>query len=134
LVDHDARVRRAGGGKLERSTRPILPADVSEIELAVPGSGTVRRVLDRRRLRLAAEVGDDLRKVPRRHRIDPGQRGLGGLHGERAALDAVLEPGFDPAAVAVLASEPGLTQSAPGPAPPGGPGPAPLHSRSQRTG
>jgi hypothetical protein len=38
------------------------------------------------------------------------------VSGERAALDAVLEPGFDPAAVAVLASEPGLIQSAPGPA------------------
>jgi hypothetical protein len=38
------------------------------------------------------------------------------VSGERAALDAVLEPGFDPAVVAVLASEPGLIQSAPGPA------------------
>ena len=38
------------------------------------------------------------------------------VSGERAALDAVLEPGFDPAAVAVLASEPGLIQSPPGPA------------------
>jgi hypothetical protein len=38
------------------------------------------------------------------------------VSGERAAVDAVLEPGFDPATVAVLESEPGLVQSAPGPA------------------
>jgi hypothetical protein len=31
------------------------------------------------------------------------------VSGERAALDAVLEPGFDPAAGAVLESEPGST-------------------------
>jgi Bacterial membrane protein YfhO len=34
------------------------------------------------------------------------------VSGERAALDAVLEPGFDPAAVAVLESNPGSTPSA----------------------
>ena len=38
------------------------------------------------------------------------------VSGERAALDAVLEPGFDPAEVAVLASEPGPIQSVAGPA------------------
>ncbi len=34
------------------------------------------------------------------------------VNGERAALDAVLEPGFDPAAVAVLETDPGSTPSA----------------------
>jgi hypothetical protein len=34
------------------------------------------------------------------------------VSGERAALDAVLEPGFDPAAVAVLETDPGSTPSA----------------------
>jgi hypothetical protein len=36
--------------------------------------------------------------------------------GERAALDAVLEPGFDPAAVAVLETDPGSTPAVDGPA------------------
>jgi hypothetical protein len=37
------------------------------------------------------------------------------VSGERAALDAVLEPGFDPAAVAVLESDPGSTPAVDGP-------------------
>jgi hypothetical protein len=36
--------------------------------------------------------------------------------GERAALDAVLEPGFDPAEVAVLETDPGSTPTLDGPA------------------
>jgi hypothetical protein len=36
--------------------------------------------------------------------------------GERAALDAVLEPGFDPTAVAVLETDPGSTPAVDGPA------------------
>jgi hypothetical protein len=37
------------------------------------------------------------------------------VSGERAALDVVLEPGFDPAAVAVLETEPGSTPAVDGP-------------------
>ena len=37
------------------------------------------------------------------------------VSGERSALDAVLEPGFDPAAVAVLESDPGSTPAVDGP-------------------
>ena len=37
------------------------------------------------------------------------------VSGERAALDAVLEPGFDPAAVAVLETDPGSTPVVDGP-------------------
>ena len=36
------------------------------------------------------------------------------VNGDRAALDAVLEPGFDPAALAVLETDPGSTPSAAG--------------------
>ena len=76
-------------GQFERTTGALLPADVLEVEVVARRRCTVRRVLDRRRLRFAPEVRDDLGEMPGRDRLDARKRGLGcGLGGADESTQA----------------------------------------------
>jgi len=68
----------AGSRELERPARPFLTANVGEIRNRRLGTVPVsrRELVGRRRLPLAAQVGDRLRQVMQRHRLDPGERGF----------------------------------------------------------
>ena len=67
-----------GSCNLERATSSLLAPDIGEIVAAAALQHRVGKRLVARYVDLAAEVRDDLGQVPYRHRLDPGQRGLGG--------------------------------------------------------
>ena len=69
-------VVRSGGGDLERAAGALLPADVGEVGLRRCRCAPVRRGRVRRRLPLAAQVGDGLRQVAERDGVDAGELGL----------------------------------------------------------
>jgi hypothetical protein len=65
-----------GSGELERSTAPLLAADVGEIGHG-DGDGVEVRRLCRLQVLLAAQVCDGLCEMKDRHRLDTGETRLG---------------------------------------------------------
>ena len=66
--------------ELERAPRPLLAAHIREIGhegRRLRARSVRRRLVGRRRLPFAAQVGDRLRQVPHGHGLDPGERRLG---------------------------------------------------------
>ena len=67
-------------GELERAPGPLLAANVREIGHEggrLRPLPVCRRLVWRRRLPFAAQIGDRLRQVPQGHGLDPGERRLG---------------------------------------------------------